>query len=122
MDFVEKTHRMKDTRVGIKGNPAHPANGKTMAEALPKMLNMRVWSCRHGGYTWAISWEPGDPSWTSEHSKRWVGYTASYRRDDENDRSTPIAVEGGPWKKFTDAEAACRQKWRTMRPGFNAAP
>ena len=44
----------------------------------------------------------------------WAGYTATYVR--AGDPSRPkIAVEGGPWKTFREAEAACKATWRSIR-------
>lgn len=95
MEFLEVTH--------------------ALAKVVPFMTGVRVWHAEHGGYTWAIAFEPGHPSWSEEERAANVGYTATYRRRDHNRSSQTIKIDGGPWPTFTAAERACRQVWKQLR-------
>lgn len=111
MRFEEVTERLS----APVSYPGHPSDGKPMNVAIPHMGQVRIWQAIHGGYSWAISYEPGIPTWTEEQKKQWVGYTASYRRLDHHSSSQTIRIDGGPWDTFTTAEEACKRTWRQIR-------
>ena len=61
-----------------------------------------------------IAYEPGWPEWSDTELAAWPGYTATYVR--AGDPSRPkIVIDGGPWKTFAEAEAACEATWRSIR-------
>jgi hypothetical protein len=89
------------------------------SEALPN--GMRVWNALHGGYSWVIAYDPGvlayDPGlsgWSDSELVMWIGYTATYVRTGDPSRPK-IVVEGGPFKTFREAEAACKATWHSIR-------
>lgn len=90
-------------------------NGLPLNIALPHMASVRIWQAIHGGYSWAIMYEPGAPNWSDEERKKFVGYSASYRRADQNVSSATIRIAGGPWPTFAAAEQACKSTWRSLR-------
>ena len=82
------------------------------SEALPK--GMRVWNALHGGYSWVIACEPSWHEWRDSELAAWVGYTATYVRAGDPARAK-IVIDGGPWKTFREADAACKETWRSIR-------
>lgn len=111
MRFEEVTERLS----APVSHPGHKDDGKPMNVAIPHMGEMRIWQAIHGGYSWAITYEPGVPSWTDEQRKEWVGYSASYRKLGHYKSSQTIRIDGGPWDTFTKAEEACKRTWRQIR-------
>lgn len=94
--------------------PGDRDDGKPLNVAIPHLRTMRVWQAVHGGYSWAIVFEPGLSSWTDEERKEFVGYTASYRRVGHLSSRETIRIDG-VWQSFAAAEAACRRTWRQIR-------
>lgn len=95
--------------------PGHRHHGMKLNEAIPAMSTIRIWQAVHGGYTWVIAYDPGLPQWSPQDRARYQGYTASYRRTKDRGPKTTIAIDGGPWKTYTEAEAACRSRWKGIR-------
>ena len=95
--------------------PGNEHDGQPLNVAIPNMEKVRIWQAMHGGYSWAIAYEPGVPSWNDAEKKEWCGYTASYRKIGHNSSSQTIRIDGGPWSSFADAERACGQRWRAIR-------
>lgn len=73
----------------------------------------RLWGANYGGYSWVISYLTDRPK--KAEDEPYLGYTATYRRKDHNRSSQTIAVEGGPFKSFKEAEDACKRVWRQIR-------
>src|SRR4051812_14121212 len=111
MRFEEVTHLMLGAEVSYPGSEY---DQKKLRDAIPGMQTMRVWGARHGGYTWSISYEPGNPKWSEEDKKKWIGYTCSYRRLEHNSSSQTIKVDG-VFKSFSEAESACKRVWKQLR-------
>ena len=112
MRFEEVIQRFKETIIEA---PGHRDDGLTIADAVPHFATTRIWRATHGSYSWSIVFEPGVPSWTEAQKVAHVGYSASYRRLEHRDSSRTIYVDGGPWRSFTEAEAACKRIWRQIR-------
>lgn len=91
-------------------NPGGRGDGLPMNVAIPHLGKMRIWQAVYGGYSWAISFEPGLDKWSEEEKAKFVGYTASYRRADHNNSS-----DGAPWDSFAKAEEACKRTWKQIR-------
>jgi len=108
-----------DEVTGRLGAPVHNlgghGDGLPLNVAIPSMGNIRLWQAVHGGYSWAIMYEPGLPQWSDAERERHVGYTATYRLATHNKSSETISVDGGPWDTFTKAEDACKRIWRQIR-------
>lgn len=100
MRFVDVTERLGATVLNV---------------AIPHMAKVRIWQAVHGGYSWAIAFEPGVPSWSDEERAKHVGYTASYRMALHRNSSQTIRIDGGPWDSFAKAEEACQRTWRQIR-------
>ena len=86
----------------FKPIPRHPL--------LPE--GMRLWSALHGGYSWVISHERGEPDWTKAEKANWVGYMATYCRDPRHPKTV---IDGGPFKTLAEAEAACEETLRSIQ-------
>ena len=112
------TMRFEDVteRLGARvNNPDGRGDGMPFNVAIPSIGNIRLWQAVHGGYSWAITYEPGLPQWNDEEKTKHIGYTASYRRADHSKSSQTIRIDGGPWDSFAKAEQACQQTWRQIR-------
>jgi hypothetical protein len=112
------TMRFEDVseRLGARVDyPGGRGDGLPLNVAIPSMGKMQMWQAVHGGYSWAICFEPGLSHWTDEEKAKFVGYTASYRRVDHNKSSQTIRVDGGPWRSLGEAEDACKRTWRQIR-------
>jgi hypothetical protein len=95
--------------------PGQLDDGKSLADALPAMATIRLWSAIFGGYSWSIVYEPGLLEWSEKERKQYVGYTATYRRLDHHQSSQTIAVDGGPFASLLEAEDACQRTWCAVR-------
>lgn len=111
MRFEEVTNRLG----ALVSYPGHPHDGLPMNVAIPNLGRMRIWQAIYGGYSWAISFESGLPTWSEEDKIKFIGYTASYRRTDHHNSSQTIRVDGGPWDSFAMAEDACKSLWKQLR-------
>jgi hypothetical protein len=111
MRFEDVTHRLGAT-IRFPGNKD---DGKRLNAAIPSLGNIRIYQAVHGGYTWAISYDPGLPSWTAEELAQYRGYTASYRKIGHTDSSKTVRIDGGPWASMREAEEACKAVFRQIR-------
>lgn len=103
-------------RLGARVNhPGGRGDGLPLNVAIPAIGRMQIWQAVYGGYSWAISHEPGLPQWTDDEKAKFVGYTASYRRTDHCSSSQTIRIDGGPWDSLVKAEEACKRTWRQIR-------
>lgn len=112
MRFREVTSQVQNA---IVDTPGHKAHGQALRDALPGMANGRTWQAVCGGYSWAIVFEPGHPSWTEDQRNKHVDYSASYRRLEHHSSSETIRVDGAPFATFAAAESACGRVWRQIR-------
>ncbi|MBR0687319.1 hypothetical protein JQ594_15415 [Bradyrhizobium manausense] len=111
MRFEEVSERLGAV-VDYPGNKDH---GKPLNVAIPNLGRMRLWQAVHGGYSWAIAYEPGVDHWTDAEKAKFVGFSASYRLTRHRDSSQTIRIDGGPWDSFAKAEDACKRTWRQIR-------
>lgn len=72
-----------------------------------------IWGANNGGYTWAIYHEPGLPDWTEAERAEYVGYTASYRRNEHTKSDQTIKI--GRFPSLDEAKAACEDMWSKIR-------
>jgi hypothetical protein len=112
------TMRFEDVSARLGAPVRYPGghgDGLALNVAIPSIGKMRIWQAIHGGYTWAISFEPGLPQWSADERAKFVGYSASYRRTDHRRSSQTILIDGGPWDSLAKAEQACQWAWRQIR-------
>lgn len=111
MRFEDVTERLGAT----VNHPGHRDDGKPFNVAIPHMASVRLWQAVHGGYSWAIAYEPGVPTWSDTEKAKHVGYSASYRLTSQHSSTQTIRIDGGPWDSFAKAEEACKRTWRQIR-------
>jgi len=73
---------------------------------------MRIWMAASHGYSFCISeeLETGDPEWS--------GFNASWknaRTDMRPGKKMANMIDGGPWKRFAEAERACEATLKQLR-------
>jgi hypothetical protein len=82
-------------------------------ERLPDtMPNMKVWMAVAHGYSFCISEE------TEDNDPEWFGYNASWKNASADmkpfGQQRANLIDGGPWRRFRDAERACEQTLRQL--------
>lgn len=114
MRFVEVTGRLTSIPVRAASDPS--LTGKTLVQANPGLVGIRIWQTLYGGYSWSIVYDPGRPNYTPEDVKLFVGYTATYMKAGlASSKNQKIYVDGGPWQTMLQAEQACQNVWRQLR-------
>jgi hypothetical protein len=74
----------------------------------------RTWGASSGGYHFVIGYDDED-----HDDPEWTGYIASWKSEAEvmmpfNTAPAHI-IEGGPFKRFIDAERACEQMLKKLK-------